>query len=240
VEVALFITCLNDTLFPGTGRATVTLLERVGCTVAFPEEQTCCGQMHANAGYGRDAVALVRRFVEIFAPYEVIVTPSGSCAAMVRTHYAELARETGDPELERAAAAVAARVHELTEFLVSVLGVEDVGAVFPHRVTYHPACHGLRALGNADAALRLLRRVQGITLVDLPDAATCCGFGGTFSLKNPETSAAMLTDKMRAVLQTGAEVVCAVDSSCLMHVGGGLSRGRAGVTTLHVAEILAS
>jgi L-lactate dehydrogenase complex protein LldE len=240
MEVALFITCLNDTLFPNAGRATVTVLERAGCTVAFPEEQTCCGQMHANAGYGRDAVALVRRFVDVFAPYEVIVTPSGSCAAMVRTHYAELAREAGDHELARAAAALAPRVHELTAFLVSVLGVEDVGAVFPHRVTYHPACHALRALGNADAALRLLRRVDGMTLIDLPEAATCCGFGGTFSVKNPETSTAMLTDKMRAVLETGAEVVCAVDSSCLMHLGGGLSRARAGVKTLHVAEILAS
>jgi L-lactate dehydrogenase complex protein LldE len=240
VEVALFITCLNDTLFPGTGRATVTVLERMGCTVAFPEEQTCCGQMHANAGYGRDAVALVRRFVDVFSPYEAIVTPSGSCAAMVRTHYVELAREAGDHELAAAAAALAPRVYELTEFLVSVLGVEDVGAVFPHRVTYHPACHSLRALGNADFALRLLRHVKGMTLIDLPEAATCCGFGGTFSLKNPETSTAMLTDKMRAVLQTGAEVVCAVDSSCLMHLGGGLSRARAGVMTLHVAEILAS
>jgi L-lactate dehydrogenase complex protein LldE len=240
VEVALFITCLNDTLFPGTGRATVTVLERMGCTVAFPEEQTCCGQMHANAGYGRDAVALVRRFVDVFSPYEAIVTPSGSCAAMVRTHYVELAREAGDHELAAAAAALAPHVYELTEFLVSVLGVEDVGAVFPHRVTYHPACHSLRALGNADFALRLLRHVKGMTLIDLPEAATCCGFGGTFSLKNPETSTAMLTDKMRAVLQTGAEVVCAVDSSCLMHLGGGLSRARAGVMTLHVAEILAS
>jgi L-lactate dehydrogenase complex protein LldE len=240
VEIALFITCLNDTLFPGTGRATVTVLERMGCTVAFPEEQTCCGQMHANAGYGRDAVALVRRFVDVFSPYEAIVTPSGSCAAMVRTHYVELAREAGDHELAAAAAALAPRVYELTEFLVSVLGVEDVGAVFPHRVTYHPACHSLRALGNADFALRLLRHVKGMTLIDLPEAATCCGFGGTFSLKNPETSTAMLTDKMRAVLQTGAEVVCAVDSSCLMHLGGGLSRARAGVMTLHVAEILAS
>jgi L-lactate dehydrogenase complex protein LldE len=240
MRVALFITCFNDTLFPETGKAAVALLERVGCDVEFPLEQTCCGQMHANSGYGRDALPLVRRFVDVFEGHDAVVSPSGSCVAMVREQYAALAKEAGDAELLRRVEALGPRVFELTQFLADELGVEDVGAAFPHRVTYHPACHALRALGIGDAPLRLLRNVAGIDLVELPQAETCCGFGGTFAVKNADTSAAMLTDKLRAVLDTGAEVVCSADNSCLLHVGGGLSRQRAGVRAMHVAEILAS
>jgi L-lactate dehydrogenase complex protein LldE len=242
VRVALFITCVNDTLFPETGRASVALLERLGHEVAFPLEQTCCGQMHANSGYGPQALPLVRRFARVFGDpsYEAIVAPSGSCAAMVREQYPALAREAGDARLLEDVTALAPRVFELTQFVADRLGVDDVGASFPHRVTYHPACHALRALHVGDAPLRLLRKVRGIDLVELPDAETCCGFGGTFAVKNADTSAAMLTDKMRAVLDTGAEVVCAADNSCLLHIGGGLSRQRSGVRAMHVAEILAA
>lgn len=240
VRISLFITCLNDTLFPRTGQAVVTLLERLGHEVAFPLEQTCCGQMHANSGYPDEALGLVRRFARVFADEEVIVSPSGSCVAMVRDHYPRLARERGDPELAAAVDALAGRVYELSELLVDRLGVVDVGAYYPHRVTYHPSCHALRTLRVGDRPLRLLRAVRGLELVELPDADQCCGFGGTFAIKNADASTAMLSDKLRAVLDARAEVCTAVDSSCLMHIGGGLSRQRAGVRAVHLAEILAS
>ena len=240
MRVALFVTCLADTLFPQTGRATVRLLERIGHEVDFPEEQTCCGQMHFNAGYGRDAVPLIRRFVRVFGGAEAVVCPSGSCAAMVREGYARAADEAGDAQLAAAVSELASRVYELSELLVGRLGVEDVGAYFPHRVTYHPTCHSLRTLAVGDAPLRLLRAVKGIDLVDLPDATECCGFGGTFAVKNADTSVAILSDKLRCVLDTQAEVCTAVDNSCLMQIGGGLSRQRAGVRAVHLAEILAS
>ena len=185
MRLALFVTCLGDTLFPAVGRAVVVLLERLGHEVEFPEEQTCCGQMHLNAGYADEGRALAERLGRVFAGYDAVVCPSASCAGMVKE---ELGAD-GPP------------VHELSELLVDVLGID---------------------------------------LVELPDAQECCGFGGTFAVKNADVSTAMLSDKMRAVLDTGAEVVCAVDSSCLMHIGGGLSRGRAGVRQVHLAEILAS
>ncbi len=240
MRVTLFITCLADTLFPETGRATVRLLERLGHEVDFPEEQTCCGQMHFNSGYAREALPLVRRFVSAFGDAEVIVCPSGSCAAMVREGYERLAASEGDEALLAEVAEVAPRVLELSEFLVGRLGVEDVGAYYPHRVTYHPTCHSLRALRVGDAPLRLLRAVRGIDLVELPEAEECCGFGGTFAVKNADTSIAILSDKLQNVLSTRAEVCTALDSSCLMHIGGGLSRQRAGVRAVHLAEILAS
>jgi L-lactate dehydrogenase complex protein LldE len=242
MRVALFITCLNDTLFPSAGRATVAVLERLGHEVVFPEEQTCCGQMHANTGYRREAIPLVRRFVEAFssADADAVVSPSGSCAGTVREQYRVLAAESGDAGLVRAVDELVPRVFELSQFLVGELGVEDVGAYFPHRVTYHPTCHSLRVLRVGDAPLRLLRAVRGIDLVELPESESCCGFGGTFAVKNADTSTAILTDKLRAVLDTGADVCTAVDSSCLMHIGGGLVRQRSGVRTLHMAEILAS
>ncbi len=238
MRVSLFVTCLADTLFPQTGRATVTVLERLGVDVDFRPEQTCCGQMHANSGYGHEALRLVRRFVRVFADAEVVVTPSGSCAAMVRDGYERMA--AGDAALAAEVRALAPRVHELSEFLVGELGVEDVGASFPHRVTYHPTCHSLRLLKVGDAPVRLLRAVRGIDLVELGAGEECCGFGGTFAVKNADTSTAMLTDKLRHVLDTRADVCTAADSSCLMHIGGGLRHARAGVRTMHLAEILAS
>ena len=240
MRVALFITCFNDTLFPETGRATVEVLERLGHEVAFPLEQTCCGQMHFNTGYQREAVPLVRRFVEIFEPYDAVVAPSGSCVGMVRDLYPMAADLTGDADLARRVDDLAPRVFELSEFLVKKLGVTDVGAYYPHRVTYHPTCHSLRMLKVGEAPLELLRSVRGIDLVRLGEAEQCCGFGGTFAVKNAETSAAMLGDKIRRVLDTEAEVCTAGDNSCLMHIGGGLRRLQAGVGTVHLAEILAS
>jgi L-lactate dehydrogenase complex protein LldE len=240
MRIALFATCLADTLFPDAAKATVQLLERLGHRLVFPPSQTCCGQMHVNTGYQREAMPLVRRYVETFEPYEVIVAPSGSCVGSIRHQHAMVARNFGDEPLALAADEIAARTYELSELLIDVLGVDDVGAYFPHRVTYHPTCHSLRMLRVGDKPLRLLRRVRGIDLVELPDADQCCGFGGTFAIKNADTSTAMLADKMRNVLTTRAEVCTAGDSSCLMHIGGGLSRLQTGVRTLHLAEILAS
>ncbi|MGW9195291.1 (Fe-S)-binding protein [Micromonospora chersina] len=240
MRIALFVTCLADTLFPEAAKATVRLLERLGHEVVFPEEQTCCGQMHVNTGYADEAVRLVRRHVRVFAPYDVVVAPSGSCVGSVRHQHATVARRAGDERLASRAEEVAARTHELSELLVDVLGMTDVGAYFPHRVTYHPTCHSLRMIRVGDRPLRLLRAVRGLELAELPQAEQCCGFGGTFAVKNADTSTAMLADKMRAVLATRADVCTAGDASCLMHIGGGLSRLRAGVRTVHLAEILAS
>ncbi|MFB7115154.1 (Fe-S)-binding protein [Streptomyces sp. NPDC056190] len=240
MRVALFITCFNDTLFPGTGRAVLTVLERLGHTVDFPQEQTCCGQMHFNTGYRPDAVPLVARFARTFAEYDAVVTPSASCAGMIRDNHPVLAREYGPAGLQQQVAELVPRVHEFTEFLTDVLGVTDVGARFPHRVTYHPTCHSLRGLRLGDRPLRLLREVEDIDLVDLPAADSCCGFGGTFAVKNADTSGAMLADKTQGVLATGADVLCAADNSCLMHIGGGLSRQGSAVRTMHLAEILAA
>jgi len=240
MKVALFITCFNDTLFPATGRAVVEVLERLGHEVAFPDEQTCCGQMHANSGYQLEAVPLARRFVRVFADADVVVSPSASCVGMVREQYGRLAELSGDAALAADAEALIPRVYELTELLVDVLGVEDVGAVFPHRVTYHPTCHSLRALHLGDRPLRLLRAVRGLEYVALEEAPECCGFGGTFAVKNADTSMAMLSDKLRHVLDTRAEVCVAADNSCLMHIGGALRRQRAGVRTMHLAEVLAA
>lgn len=240
MRIALFVTCLADTLFPAAAKATVQLLERLGHEVVFPPGQTCCGQMHINTGYQKDALALVRRHVRTFAPYEAVVAPSGSCVGSVRHQHAMVARAAGEASLAARAEDVASRTYELSELLVDVLGIEDVGASYPHRVTHHPTCHSLRMLRVGDKPLRLLRHVRGLELVDLPDAEQCCGFGGTFAIKNADTSAAMLADKMHHVRETGAEVCTAGDSSCLMHIGGGLSRLDAKVRTVHLAEILAA
>ncbi|HZG64021.1 MAG TPA: (Fe-S)-binding protein [Rubrobacteraceae bacterium] len=240
MRVALFITCFNDTLFPETGRATVEVLERLGVSVDFPLEQTCCGQMHFNTGYQREAIPLVRRFIEVFKGYDAIVAPSGSCVGMVRELYPMAAELAHDKRLAADVEELAPKVFELSEFLVNKLEVTDVGAYYPHRVTYHPTCHSLRMLKVGDAPLKLLQAVNGIDLVELPEAKECCGFGGTFAVKNADTSIAMLSDKLRHVLETEAEVCAAGDNSCLMHIGGGLKRQRAGVKAVHLAEILAS
>jgi L-lactate dehydrogenase complex protein LldE len=240
VRIALFITCLADAMFPEVGKATLRVLGRLGQDVEFPAEQTCCGQMHVNTGYQKPALPLVERFAEVFAPYDAIVAPSGSCVGSVRHQHAMIARRFGSTGLVEQVEAVAAKTYELSEFLVDVLGVSDVGAYFPHRVTYHPTCHSLRMLGVGDKPIKLLGAVEALELVELPAADQCCGFGGTFAIKNADTSTAMLADKMRNVLDTGAEICTAGDSSCLMHIGGGLSRIRAGAKTLHLAQILAA
>ncbi|MEO3862482.1 (Fe-S)-binding protein [Acrocarpospora sp. B8E8] len=323
MRVALFITCVNDTLFPDTGRAVVTLLRRLGVDVEFPQAQTCCGQMHVNTGYPAEGVRLARHFTEVFAEYDAVVTPSGSCTAMIREQYPRLAAAVGgskdrggvsgsggqasttrdsggqvstphnpvDPAGGQASTAhdsstandsggqasiahdsgghglvgagtarkkgrrvggergrawgevvdeVVPKVYDLSEFLVDVLGVTDVGAYFPHRVTYHPTCHSLRGLHLGDRPRRLLEGVRGLELVALPGAEECCGFGGTFAVKNRDISAAMCADKVGNVMKTGAEVLCAADNSCLMHIGGTLHRQKSGVRVMHLAEILAA
>jgi len=240
MRVALMVTCLNDAMFPDAGKAVVTLLRRLGVDVEFPAAQTCCGQPMVNTGYLDEAVPVVRSFVRAFEGYDAVVTPSGSCAGSARHQHSIVARRSGDPGLATAVAEISPRVHELSEFLVDVLGVEDVGASFPHAVTYHPTCHSLRMLGVGDRPERLLRAVRGLRLLDLPRAEECCGFGGTFALKNADTSVAMGADKARHVRESGAEVLVAGDSSCLMHIGGLLTRERAGVRVMHLAEVLAS
>jgi len=224
VRVGLFVTCLGDTFFPEAAKAVVAVLERLGHEVGFPAGQTCCGQLHSNSGYRRGALVLAERLERLFDGYEAVVSPSSSCVGAVR-------------ELRPS---FAPRLFELSELLVNRLEVEDVGASFLQRVTYHPTCHSLRVAKVGDAPVRLLRAVRGLELAELPDARECCGFGGTFAVKNADTSAAMLDDKCRAVVSTGAEVCTAVDPSCLLQIGGGLARRRAPVRALHLAEILAS
>lgn len=224
MRIALFLPCFNDALFPRTGIATVRVLERLGHEVLFPEDQTCCGQIHFNTGFRKEAGRLMGRFLSVFGNAEVVVAPSASCVAMVRELYRELAREGGDASLGAAVDALAGRTFELSEFLVGKLGVEGLGARFPHRVTFHPTCHSVRSIDVGDAPLRLLRAVDGLELVPLPGAEECCGFGGTFAVKNPHTSLAMMEDKIRRVRETGARVLTAVDNSCLMHLAGGLRR----------------
>jgi L-lactate dehydrogenase complex protein LldE len=240
VKVALFVTCLVDGVVPDVAKATVRVLERLGVTVEMPWSQSCCGQMHVNTGYPREAIPLVRNHVAAFEGYDAIVAPSGSCTAAVRHQHADVARLAGDAALVTTAEAAAARTYELSEFLVDVLGVVDVGAYFPHRVTYHPTCHSLRLLRVGDKPLQLLRAVDGIDLVELPDADQCCGFGGTFAVKNAAVSSAMLADKVASILGTEASVVTAGDASCLLHIGGGLSRLQTGIGARHLAEVLAA
>jgi L-lactate dehydrogenase complex protein LldE len=222
VRIALFVTCVADTLYPEAARGTVEVLERLGHEVVFPREQTCCGQMHLNSGHAAEADALARRFAAIFGEYDIVVSPSSSCVGTVREHYGMT------------------NVFELSELLVQRLGIDDVGASFPHRVTYHSTCHSLRVTRVGDSPLRLLRNVRGLDLAELPRADECCGFGGTFSIKNAETSTAMLDDKCACIEETGAAFCAALDASCLLQIGGGLSRRRSGVRPLHLAEILAS
>jgi len=216
------------------------VLERLGHTVEFPVQQTCCGQMHYNTGYHHEAVPLVRRFVELFRDAEAVCVPSASCVAMMREHYVMMAEAENDPAFLNEVRSLLPRVFEFSELLVNRLGLEDVGASFPHSVTYHPSCHSLRMLHVGDAPVKLLRSVRDLTLLELPNKEQCCGFGGTFAVKNPDVSVAMLTEKDACVVQTGAEVVTALDNSCLMQIYGGLHRSGSKVRTLHLAEILES
>ncbi len=263
MRVALFLPCFNDTLFPTTGMAAVRVLRALGHEVVYPQEQTCCGQVHFNTGYRREARALMERFLTIFGEFEAIMAPSASCVAMVREQYPELAREVGTNQLSQSVRDVAGRTFEFTEFLVDRLGVEEVGASFYRTVTFHPTCHSTRSIHVGDRPLRLLKNVRGLELLPLPAGEECCGFGGTFALKNADTSMAMMEDKIRNVLASGAQVLTAVDNSCLMHLAGGMRRrgilleegdedrnGPAGggkgpeppekIRVMHLAEILAS
>lgn len=237
--VALFATCINDTMFPTTPQAVVTILERLGCKVVFPKSQSCCGQMLTNTGYFDEAVPGVRNYVKTFEEYDYIVAPSGSCTGAVRHQHPMLADHAKDPGLRRASEEVCAKTFDLSEFLVDVLGVTDVGAYFPHRVTFHPTCHSVRVAKVGDRPLQLLRAVRGITLLELPGADQCCGFGGTFSVKNPDVSVAMGSDKARNAASTGAEYLVTGDNACLMHIGGIMHRNNMGVKPIHLAEILA-
>ena len=239
MRVALFATCYNDLMWPDTPKAVVRLLHRLGCRVEFPVEQTCCGQMFTNTGYAEEAIPAVRNFVAAFAGYDAVVAPSGSCVGSVRHQHRDIAARAGCRAMQDEVEILAPNVYELSEFLVDVLGVTDVGAYFPHRVTYHPTCHSLRMLRVGDKPLQLLQAVRGIDLVELPRADQCCGFGGTFALKNADTSVAMGFDKARAARDTGAEVLVAGDNSCLAHIGGLLSRQRSGMRVMHLAEVLA-
>ena len=240
MQASLFITCYNDTLYPETGRAVVRLLERLGVSLEFRAAQTCCGQMHANTGFRGEAFSQAKRFVRLYQDAESVVVPSSSCVAMVRDQYPGLFEELGNEDLRKQLASLLPRVYELSEFLIDRLGVDDVGAYFPHRVTYHASCHGVRALHLGERPFRLLSKVRGLELIPLENLDRCCGFGGTFSIKNAEVSSAMLSAKLHDVLSTGAEYCTALDNSCLMHLGGAMHRDFAGVKTIHMAQILAS
>ena len=241
MHIELFITCYNDTLFPDTGKAVVAVLERLGHSVGFRAAQTCCGQMHYNTGYPREAAAMMRHFLRVFDQAETVCVPSGSCVAMIREHFPKMAEDSGDHGVRRAVEELLPRVWEFSELLVDKLGVTDTGARFraqrdaSHHLPFAAGPQDRRPAGASAGAS------AGPALLYLLAAADqCCGFGGTFAIKNAEVSTAMLGDKMRSVLETEAEVLTAVDDSCLMHIGGGLSRQHAPVRCLHLAEILAA
>lgn len=230
MRVALFIPCFVDQFYPEVGKAMVTVLRRVGVDVCYPAEQTCCGQPAFNTGYWDEARTLAKRYCDIFDGYDAVVSPSGSCTAMVRNFYPELLGSTPH---------ASANTFEFSEFLVKKLGVADVGAKFPAKVTYHDSCHTLRELRLKEEPRKLLRAVQGLELVEMTEAETCCGFGGTFSVKFPTISTAMDDVKCQSIVATGAQYVVSVDSSCLMQIGGWLRRRNLPVQTKHLAEVLA-
>jgi L-lactate dehydrogenase complex protein LldE len=238
-KVQLFVTCLAEQFYPHMLQDMVAVLERLGLEVGFPAGQTCCGQPLYNSGFKDQARGVARGFVEAFAASEGdVVAPSGSCVDMVRHHFQELFPE-GTPEHLRAKE-LAGRTFELSEYLVRVLGVTDVGARFPRKVTYHASCHQLRGLGLREEAKRLLAAVGGIELVPLPEEDVCCGFGGAFSVIFPEVSRAMMESKVAKIVATGAEAVVAADAGCLMNIGGGLRKVGSGVRPMHLIEVLAS
>lgn len=246
MRIALFATCIVDAMYPRVALATVRVLERLGHEVVFPPDQGCCSQMHVNSGYLDDALPVVRNHVKAFsaADYDVAVAPSGSCVASLSHQQPMVARAGGDEALAQQAEAVAGNTYELSQLLTDVLGVTDaaeqLGSWFPHTVTYHPSCHGMRLLRLGDRQKDLVRSVEGVEFTELPDAEECCGFGGTFSFKMPEVSAAMAEEKIDNIVATGAGLCTGGDVSCLMHLGGAMSRRGTGVKTVHFAEILAS
>ena len=239
MRVALFVTCIVDQLWPSVGASTVAVLKRAGCTVEFDERQTCCGQPAFNTGYRAEARNVAQRFIKLCeeSRAEAIVSPSGSCTAMVH-HYDSLFPD--DEEWRKRALAVAGRTYELSSFLVRVLKVEDVGARFAGRVTWHDACHALRDLGVRNEPRRLISNVKEAEFVELENSDSCCGFGGTFSVKYPEISVAILDQKIEAIERANVQAVVAADASCLMQIGGRLSRKGSSVRAMHLAELLAS
>jgi L-lactate dehydrogenase complex protein LldE len=235
-KVSLFVPCFVDQLLPEVGVDTVKVLRRLGYTVDFPEDQTCCGQPAFNTGYWNDARPCAEHFVTVFKGAEVVVCPSGSCVTMVRKFYADLLVSS---RLREEALVLSSRTFELAEFLVKMAGITDAGARFPHTVTYHASCHGLRELGVRDEPLQLLRHVEGLKLIEMARFDECCGFGGTFAAKFADISAAMGNSKAESVAATGAEFVTAIDPSCLLHLQGILGKRQAQVRTIHLASILA-
>ena len=243
VKASLFVTCIVDQLYPEVGEATVRVLRRLGVDLDFPRGQTCCGQPAFNSGFWSQAKPLAKRFLKVFRGERYIVAPSGSCASMVRVFYSELLRE--EPELLEEARALAPRVYELSEFVVDVLGVTDLtpyadksGAPGDRRVTYHDSCHLLRELGIAAQPRMLIRSLPGVHIEEMEQAEVCCGFGGTFSVKYPDISAAMLADKIDFICKTGADAVVACDSSCLMQLAGGMEKRGVEVRAVHLAQLL--
>ncbi len=235
-RVALFVTCLADLLYPEVGESTVALLRDRGVEVDFPEGQTCCGQPPFNSGFEDDARQMARTLLDAFEGAEAVVSPSGSCTAMVRVYFPHLFH--GEPEEEQAKS-LAARTYELSEFLVDVLGVERVEGSFPARVTYHDSCHGLRELRLASQGRKLLSGIEGLELVEMARPDACCGFGGTFSVRLPEMATAMADDKLDQAKATEADVLVAGDSGCLMHMAGRLSRTGSSLRPMHLAVLLA-
>jgi len=237
-KVALFITCLGDQFYPQVGECVVKILRRLNVQVTFNPAQTCCGQPAFNTGYRQEAKEVAARVLDLFEDADYVVSPSGSCTSMVRVFYPELF--AGDPEQLKKWEGLRERFLEFSEFLVSILKIEDVGARFPHRVTYHDSCHLLRELGIEEQPRKLLRQVRGIDLLEMEDDKLCCGFGGTFAVKFPEVSVAMGEDKLRAASQAGAEYLVANDAGCLMHLAGLIHRQGLPLKTLHLAEVLGS
>jgi len=236
MKVALFATCLVDQVVPQVGVATVHLLRHLGCRVTFPPGQVCCGQPVYNTGYPNAARTAARPLLDAFEGERYVVAPSGSCVAMIRHHFPELFAD--DPALSRRARELVDRTYELSEFIVTVLGITDVGAHFPHRVAFHPSCHGSRLLGVRHEPLALLREVRGLELVPVPRADDCCGFGGTFTVKVPGISAAMVDEKAAHIESTGATHLVGIDLACLLNIAGRLEQRGSGIRTLHLAELL--
>lgn len=236
--VAIFATCVSDIMFPKTVDNMATLLERLGCRAVFPKEQTCCGQMFTNTGYFDRALPSVKTFLDAFEDYDYIVGPSGSCVGSVREQHEMLAHDAGDERMAARAKELSKRVYDISEFIVNELGTTDVGAYFPHKVTYHASCHSMRIAKVGDAPLKLLKGVKGLEYVEVEDMAQCCGFGGTFSLKNPDISIAMAKDKARHVVETGAEYVTSLDNACLLNFGGVMHREKMPVKTIHMVDLL--